>query len=213
MSALLLRRGFTSVNREGEHQSMDSDRKAKIIIIVGVAILLLLFGTSWINGKTLRYELVTQHGELPFRYEYEKDGERYVIEDILVIDYKGRGFDMQQYLKSEGSDATWEDYEVSPELILYKSDGLVHSYDRNVEEVFQEIRLLLNPHDFMEGIDYDGKLTIQLREVEEFEPIEKATHPLLSEQQLYEDFGIKTISWTPPKPIENEYVKKCLLCF
>jgi hypothetical protein len=201
------------VHREGEHQGMDSEKKIKIIVIVALVLLILLFGLSWINSKTSRYELVTQHGELPFRYEYEKDGIRYVIEDTLVIDYKGRGFDMQQYLESEGPDATWEDYEVSPNLILYNSDGLVHSYDRNVDEVFQEIRLLLNPIDFMEGIVYDGKLMIQLREVEEFEPIEEASHTHLTEEKLYEDFGIKTISWAPPKPIENEYVKKCLLCF
>jgi hypothetical protein len=192
---------------------MVSDRKAKIIIIVGVVILIIFFGLSWINGKTVRYELVTQHGELPFRYEYEKDGERYVIEDTLVIDYKGRGFDMQQYLKSEGEDAIWKDYEGSRKLILYKSDGLVRSYYSNVDEVSQEIVLLLDSFSFIEGTDYDGKLSIQLRELEEFDPIEEASHIPLFEQQLYEDFGIKTISWTPPEPIENEYVKKCLLCF
>jgi hypothetical protein len=192
---------------------MDSDRKAKIIIIVGVVILLLLFGTSWINGKTSRYELVTQHGEFPFRYEYEKDGQRYVIDDTLVVDYKGMGFEFFQYLKSEGSDAVWKDYRSGSSLLLYESDGLVHSYDSNVDKVTQNVWLSLNSGSFMGALDYNKNLSIILVEIEEHEPIEEATHPLLSEQQLYEDFGIKTISWTPPEPIENEYVKKCLLCF
>jgi hypothetical protein len=192
---------------------MDSDKKIKFIAIMVVVIPIIIVGLLWINGQTFRYELVTQHGEFPFRYEYEKDGQRYVIDDTLVVDYKGMGFELFQYLKSEGPDAVWKDYRSGPSLLLYESDGWVHSYDSNLDKVTQNVWLSLNSGSFMGAIDYDKRLSIQLVEMEEYESIQEATHIPLSEQQLYEDFGIKTISWTPPEPIDNEYVKKCLLCF
>jgi len=55
------------------------------IVIIGFLIIVIV-GVYWQNRAPLEPEIT--YGEFPFRFEYEIDGERFVIEDTIIAEFE-----------------------------------------------------------------------------------------------------------------------------
>jgi hypothetical protein len=186
-----------------------------VVIIVSVFFAFLLF--YYIDSTNVKYQTSITYGEFPFSLEYEIDDQQYLIEDALIIDrIEGNKWSFSSYLKSEIENAGLEDAE---NLVLYKSDGLVPSVrSKNNELVFQKVKLGLEYVYFMNPLYSTmdpSKLTVQLIEGKNEDTMgwnigERST---LTEDELYNFFGIKLITWnSPPSPLVISCQKKCFFC-
>ena len=135
-------------------------------------------------------------GEFDFRLEYEMNGERIVIEDTIIVEFDGFSTDagaMAWY-------RTWRlhlasDRQAEHLLLLVLDDGRRMYYN------------LGNPNYYMSDMSvewsppyFNGVFIIQPGMNTSRENREGLTHVA-----LYEDFGIRLISWEHDPPITNTF--------
>ena len=93
-----------------------------ILVLILVAIFLFLTATqfpplwSLMSPKPPRPEIT--YGEFPFRLEYELYGERFIVEDTVIVEYDGMGFNL-----GEGNYNAWKQRLASGnELVMDMTD-------------------------------------------------------------------------------------------
>lgn len=84
---------------------------------------------------------VIRYGEFPFRLEYEINGRRELIEDTLIIKYKGIGID-----EGRGKFRKWEDRLASGNKNITRS-GLI-----NEDELMEQYGIKLISWDIADSI-------------------------------------------------------------
>jgi len=182
---------------------MSLSREMKIVIIVIVGIIVLFWGVIMILSRMLlgprpqtRPEIT--RGEFDFRLEYEVNGERIVIEDTIIVQFDGFSAD-------SGSMAwfrTWRVHLASNRrvrhlLLLELEDG-------------RRIYYCLGSGGYLMGEP-------GIRELGIWAPfnapilVQRSGSPLGSRsgvggiEGLYNEFGIRLISWEHDPPIENNF--------
>ena len=149
-------------------------------------------------------------GEFPFVFEYEIDGQRYLIEDTVVCRYNG--YDESNPFPLVTRRRSW--YEVlnsgeeGKRLMLhlgYNSESLLVEGRINVESY-------VNFHYGFGGYYLGDPNCVNegpcIRYVEHYKTSEKVTHikkTKLTNEQLEKLFGIKIIRFEFSKPIENTF--------
>jgi hypothetical protein len=171
-----------------------------------------------VDSNNMKYQSVITYGEFPFSLEYEKNDELYVMEDTLVVDeYRGNPGSLNYYPKSMNSEDIEKHSIIEENLVLYKSDGLISSLFKDNRQIYQTVKLELKPDYFKED-NYLAVTTSDLRIVliegakeDKWEIGEKRT---LTEQELFDLFGIKLIAWTGSStPVSIGCKKICVLCY
>ena len=90
-------------------ESPENRNHALLYIIIPVVVLLVI-AYPWLHSHVAILlspdppAPINTYGEFPFRIEYEIEGERFEIEDVLIVEYVGRGVDDMKgkYLKWDG---------------------------------------------------------------------------------------------------------------
>ena len=132
------------------------------------------------------------YGEFPFRLEYEINGERVVVEDTVVCEYGGVGWD-----EGQGKHRTWEGYLASSgeENVLVVTDGTrkIYCYVGSAEyymgdEKYPEKRPLI-PRLYMD----DPNLLIS---------------EIAIQDEIIAGYNIELISWEFTDPITNSFISK-----
>ena len=149
-------------------------------------------------------EPVVTEGEFPIYLEYEMNGERYVIEDVVVCNFKK--IDTTSIRPSRWYSAS----------LKYKSKRTIISFEENTESkltkgrINEESSVLLCIGDggyyLGDPDEKDRGPYIGYHEVYKTEP--KVTHnriTKLTNEQLEEIFGIKIIKFEFSEPIENTF--------
>jgi hypothetical protein len=189
--------------------------KSKIYLFVGV--LIFIFGFIFLyqlDVKNASYNPVVAYGEYPFSLEYEKDGQRFVINDTLVVG-KGKYNDyLGAYLKSD----TLSKKNEGENFILYRGEELTPSLrDGDGKLVFQKVKLMMDYAYFLESeyplIDLSKLQWVVLESTTNDANNWDNNMPAvkLNTDELYSNFGIKLISWTnPPIPLTIQCDKRSL---
>lgn len=167
------------------------------------------------SGCEIGYQAAPQitEGEFPFVVEYERNGQRYLIEDTVVCSFKGydktnpfypyypRTWDAS--LK-ENSEVVRTFIELEPDTESVLTKGRINSESRIVLYYGQGGYYLGDPDD---SDDSDKGPCINY--VENYKTSEKVTHSevtALTYEQLEEYFGIKIIRFEFSSPIENTFI-------
>jgi hypothetical protein len=192
-----------------------SDNMKKIIFgFIAILLVVMIVDITFSVNKRMYKELVIQDAEFPFRIEYEQDGVRHVIDDVLVVEGYRNLTSEREYLKSEGPDIG----KYNSSMLFFKSDGLVKALELE-ENVLQEVWLILDSSRLMGWDEYNIETPrFFVREsygeaINNPDSINGHRTLFLNKDELYDKFGIKVIAWKPPVPIENEIViKTCYFC-
>ena len=173
----------------------------KKILKVFFSIIIVSCVLTLFSGCDTREPTITE-GEFPIYLEYEINGERYIIDDIVVCSYNGidttgfvpsRSYDVS--LKNE-SNKTLMDFEDNTESKLTKG--------RTNEKA--SIRLHLGNGGYYLGDPDDKDHTPYISYDERYKTEPKVTYndvTKLTNEQLEEIFGIKIIRFEFSSPIEN----------
>lgn len=149
------------------------------------------------------------YGEFPFYVEYEKDGEKYVIEDTVICEFEG--FDTSLGFQTI---RTW-----SAKLKSGDENKCVLTREENSPSVLTPgrtntlSRLVLDygsPEYYMDDpvgwSKVDRKACFEYREIwKESEKVSNTEHTKLSKRKLEKHFGIKIIKFECSKPIKNKF--------
>lgn len=135
------------------------------------------------------------YGEFPFRLEYELEGKRVVIEDILICEYDGIGSNegMGKYRKWKGRLASGNE-----EIVLLKVDN-------NTEIIYKPGSASYYMDDLREYEGYDHLFPYAL--LKEYEE-EHTNIEIVYQSSLLHEYHIKLIDWDYTQPIQNNFITK-----
>ncbi|CAM3016916.1 hypothetical protein PASE110613_12560 [Paenibacillus sediminis] len=179
------------------------------LLVLGIPLLLVIaivafFSLPWIlifigiqsQPNPPRPEIT--YGEFPFRLEYEIKGERKVIQDTLICEFDGFGADegrgkYRKWKQRLASGNVSGDFVILEKLNELEKIGFYPGsadYYMNDSEWYKENNssfpnawLVKNEKGDVSGEDY------------------------LEEDQLFEKYHIKLISWEPSPPIKNSFIE------
>jgi len=160
-------------------------------IIVALAVILVM--TSCSKGPYSQEPEIT-HGEFPFRLEYEIDGEIVVVEDTIICDFDGFGWDA-----GSGKHRKWK------ERLASGNEGVILLKVDDTKEIYLGIgsaRYYMGDL-FESEVINNNSIRVSLREY----PNEMGgtSSNSLNEDELFEKYSIKLISWEPSPPITNSF--------
>lgn len=166
--------------------------KTALLIIVTISCIILTSCIPELPDPEVTY------GRFPFKLVYEVDGERITVEDTYIIEYKGWhwGFD-------EGSYYHW-DTSVTRKL---PRESVSQYFDRVlvIKKSTPQIRFIIGSPEYYFGLEEDqwyihhnvkpGDFVINSREYTGY----------ISEEELYEKYGIKIIEkYVSPPLVERD---------
>ncbi len=175
-----------------------------IILIIMVVLCFCVFIYPWIAlrfGITMLpnpYKPEITYGEFPFCLKYEIKGEQVEVNDVLICEYDGVGFDT-----GRGKYRKWKSRLKSgnTRITLFKSD---------------EIEIFYSP-----GLPSSRIAGVYMGDTEEYPGTNEATFPnawytsdfedktakkyIITSEEMLEKYQIRLISWEPSKPIKNTF--------
>lgn len=187
-------------------RSKDKGCRAGCLTVYTIAVIILAYIFYGISGgyepAPSRPEI--DHGEFPFRLEYEINGEEKIVEDTLIVNslgYRNTGAGKVRnwvctflsgatdivLLNVEVPVKTWREEKVTNQIVYYPYGGGAyymegpHEYSAEDENYFQRALVYSEYEDGAK--DYD----------------------ICYADELYEDFKIKIISWEIAEPISNTF--------
>lgn len=180
----------------------------KKIIILLLAVLTIL----GFSGCEKKYEAAPQmtEGEFPFVFEYELNGQRYLIEDTVVCKFDG--YDLSNPFPFISYSRMW--------LTSLKSGEaekcIIIEFDENTESALvsdrvnieSRVHLFLGAGGYYLGDPEDADRGPKIRYTEKYRTGAKestVTGTDLSYEQLEELFGIKVIRFEFSSPIDNTF--------
>ena len=180
----------------------------KKIVILLLAVLTIL----GFSGCAKKYEAAPQitEGEFPFVFEYELNGQRYLIEDTVVCRFDG--YDLSNPFSFIPCSRTWFASLKSGE----EEKRMIIEFDENTESALvsgrvnteSRVHLFYGSGGYYLGDpeDADGGPKIRYTEKYQTGPKESTvTVTDLSYEQLEELFGIKVIRFEFSSPIDNTF--------
>ena len=178
-----------------------------LVLLVGIVMVLALPWILLYIGIALSPNLAKPeitYGEFPFRLVYEINGERIVIEDSLICEFKGFGAN-----EGTGKYRQWSKRLESggQELILLEVDepiGKMKSWNVTYQIIYYNPGsswyymgdigdVVTYRHDFPNASYY-----------EEYED-GSTMRGVVSADELFSRFGIVLIDWEPSEPISNDF--------
>lgn len=166
----------------------------KILISIGsvvFAIIFLPWITIYISGLFMSKPSAPQitYGEFPFRLEYEINGEKLVVEDTMICEYDGVGWN-----EGWGKFRKWKGYlENSDEesvLLINDNTRKIYCFVGSAEYYMGDERYPkkrpLTPRVYMVKLDDMDTTTF-------------------TQEELLEKYKIKLISWDFSEPIINDF--------
>lgn len=165
-----------------------------IVIIVGFAIFpwASIALEVWLTPNPPKPEIM--HGEFPFRLVYEVNGQRKVVQDILICDYCGIGMD-----EGRGKYRKWKDRLASgnKDILLIKVN--------NTKEIYY------NPGPaeyYMNDMGEEGTYKHNFPDAcysEKGYHNRGSSYGIISADELFNKYHIKLISWDYTQPIKNKF--------
>ena len=176
---------------------MNSFARMKRLIIVLIGFLILI----WIGIRVLSYVILgpkpprpeITRGEFDFRLVYEIDGERFVAEDTLIVEYVGTGWDA-----GAGHFNKWDSYFKSG------SDGIIELFRDESERIFMDIPRYLTPR-YLMGERYLSPIRHLIRRVGLNDSTIPSSRLTLLEDELLSEYGIEIVIWEHDPPIVNSF--------
>ncbi len=154
----------------------------------------------------------TTEGEFPFIFEYEINGERYLIEDTVVC--KFNGYDLSNPFPFMKYSRTWyqslKSGQEQKRLILELEDNSVSVLVKGRINAVSKENLFYGSGGYYLGDPEDSERAPCINYVEKYKTSEKVTHnevTSLTNEQLEEYFGIKIIRFEFSEPINNKFEK------
>lgn len=131
------------------------------------------------------------YGEFPFRLVYEINGQRKVIEDTLICEFEGFGFDegrgkyrkWKQYLASGNERVTL--LKVDDNIEIYYNPGSAKYYMGDMESYVEFNHMFPNAAIYRADGEYGGTI---------------------SAEHLLKEYNIKLINWEYTPPITNRFL-------
>ncbi|WP_339323097.1 hypothetical protein [Paenibacillus sp. FSL W8-0194] len=145
------------------------------------------------------------YGEFPFRLEYELNGQRKVIQDTLICEFDGTGWD-----EGQGKYRKWKGYLASGKerLLLLEVDNPV-ALRSDGKVVKQEIYYSVGSARYYMGDmkEYE-KYKQSFPDASYFEQYEdgSTSSGVIQSDELLRKYNIKLISWDYTQPIKNNFV-------
>lgn len=168
-----------------------------VLVIIFLSILFLPWVLIYVGNlfeKKPEKPLIT-YGEFPFRLEYEINGQSELIEDTLIVEYKGVGID-----EGRGKYRKWESRLESgnEKIYLFQSDLIKIYYPEGSPEFYMgDLKdfISFNPI-FPNAAIVESKKS-------------GTTHSgIIREEELISKYKIKLISWEIAEPITNSFISK-----
>ena len=179
----------------------------KIIAVLCAILIMLNF-----SGCATKYEAAPQitEGEFPFVFEYELNGQRYLIEDTVVCRYDG--YDLSNLFPFILYSRRWFESLKSGE----EEKRMIIEFDENTESALvsgrvnieSRVHLFYGSGGYYLGDPEDADRGPKIRYTEKYQTGTKEstiTGTDLSYEQLEELFGIKVIRFEFSSPIENTF--------
>jgi len=137
------------------------------------------------------------YGEFPFRLVYELNGEIIVVEDVIICKFDGIGMDegRGKHRKWTRRLASGNDRIILLEIddttsIRYTPGGEARYYMGDMEE----LEIL--------GLDFDNRMSF----AHIYDPNDDSLRStIIPTDKLFEQYGIRLISWEPSPPIVNRF--------
>ena len=172
-------------------------------IILWPVIAMLIFGIGWSlsNTFTRRLTPTTPDATFPFRIEYTIDGESFVIEDTLVIEFVSSNF-----MASVGHSFQWHRWLVSDP----SNDGFSIQLLALDDEVNTTVNYSLAGNEFLMGRDTwpdwhaDNPTYILFDDPTENRPDWRSRRQV-NATFLYDNFGLVITHFEMAPPIENSF--------
>ncbi len=138
-----------------------------------------------------------KYAEFPFRLVYEKDGKQTVVEDTLVIQYKGKywGFDMgkgynwERYLLSE------KDLDENKRVSNNQEIVLIEKY-HEVDGRYPLVSFVFGSSDYLMGLEDTSWSGVVV------------DTSILTDEEVFAKYGIKIIEKYMAPPISNQLVNQ-----
>ena len=175
----------------------------KKILKVFFSIIIVSCVLTLFSGCDTREPTITE-GEFPIYLEYEINGERYIIDDIVVCSYNG--FDTTGLVPSRRYDVSLKN-ESNKTLMVFEDNTESKLTKGRINEE-ASIRLHIGNGGYYLGDPEDADRGPKIRYTEEYQtgPKESTiTGTDLSYEQLEELFGIKVIRFEFSSPIDNTF--------
>ena len=187
----------------------------KKIIILLLAVLTIL----GFSGCTKKYEAAPQitEGEFPFVFEYELNGQRYLIEDTVVCSFDGYNSATNNFaIFGYPSSRKWK------ESLKSENEGdfgvLLIELEENTESVFTKGRITFDSSIFLDygtaeyymgdtsAISYhEPRIRYFEKYYNEDKKMPNSSFRTLTNEELERYFGIKIIRFEFSSPIENTF--------
>lgn len=169
-------------------------------ILIAIIIVLVAFAAKTLL-ESPKPEIT--YGEFPFRLEYEINGERKVIQDTLICEYDGIGWD-----EGQGTHREWKEHLASgkEDVVLLEITNPGYHGDKRI--VKQEIVYPIGSARYYMG-DLDeyesyGECFPDACYYEEYEG-GGSGGPVILADDLFKKYHIKLISWHCSKPLKNKF--------
>ncbi|MBQ2876136.1 MAG: hypothetical protein IJE25_03925 [Clostridia bacterium] len=179
----------------------------KIIAVLCAILIMLSF-----SGCAKKYEAAPQitEGEFPFVFEYELNGQRFLIEDTVVCRFEG--YDLSNPFPFIPYSRTWFASLKSGE----EEKRMIIEFDENTESALisgrvnieSRVHLFYGSGGYYLGDPEDADRGPKIRYTEKYQTGPKestVTGTDLNYEQLEELFGIKVIRFEFSSPIENTF--------
>lgn len=131
-------------------------------------------------------------GEFPFRLEYEMNGERKIVQDTLICEYDGIGWN-----EGQGKYRKWKQRLASgnEKITLLKVDETKEIYYPPGSTDY-----------YMDDLKEYEKFSHIFPNAAFIEKSDRITHSgIIRSNELVEKYNIKLISWEPSLPIKNSF--------
>jgi hypothetical protein len=150
------------------------------------------------------------YGEFPFRLEYEIDGKGIVVEDTVICEYDGIGWNegVGKHRKWKSSLSDGKEYIV---LVEGKNAVPVREWKSDEIAVYQEIFFNPGVAGYYMGDTEQAKIySTTFPDASYFEKYEDGSSMsgIISAKELLDRFKIKLLSWDHSQPIENSFISK-----
>jgi len=191
----------------GFEQSRVTFWLATIFIILAVLFILAIVIGLHIQNRAPPEPAIT-YGEFPFRLEYEMDGERFVIEDTVIIEFIGSFRGKINQLASRrwssellnGGDSGQLEH---GSFLLKETNGIRISFRSGSAAYFMD-----DPRALERSVDYESTLTRVQPHIILRNPSNTSLFTRIVVEEAHEllaEHGITLISWEYTPPITNSF--------
>ena len=177
-----------------------------VLAVFIVARIVLLF-----IGTEEKPPVITE-SEFPFVVEYELNGERHIIEDVVICKFAGYDLSSITYHKPRTWGESLKSKNEEKRIIVRFEDNTESLITKGRINIESKIRLNYGSADYYMGdptsksLVHKGMPRIEYAEYFQRKPNEyEHKNTILSEEQLEQIFGIKIIRFEFSKPIENTF--------